>query len=269
MNLKNKIFIGAMVIVATGFFTTGYMVTSNVVSKKMDSEINIEIEKKLEKYDLKNPKGKVITYENFDYEPEDIYDVCNTYEELLNRVVFYINCDTFEAMKVVTHTVRNVGDQDSFKKIRVSVVSSQVIEEEENCKLVKFVLEVEDPGESKMKKGKNIKYAYLAKAYDKYDEKRYDYLNVWLASPLFDEDELSKVKGIRYYKKNGIYSLECWGENINAGFGFKDKKNYEKMLEEMDSFEADDDWEEYEDEYDWEELEDWEDDEDYEIEMDW
>ena len=264
MNLKNKIFIGAMVIVATGVFTAGFMVTSNVVSKKTDSEINIEIEKKLEKYDLKNPKGNVITYENFDYEPEDIDDVCRTYEELLNRVIFYINCDTFEAMRVVTHTVRNVGNQDSFNEIRVSVVSSQVIEEEDNCKLVKFVLDVEDPGKSKMKKGENIKYAYLAKAYDKYNEKLYNHLNIWLASPLFDEDELSKVKGIRYYKEMDVYSLECWGENINAGFGFKDKKDYEKMLEEMHTFEVDDDWEEYEDEYDWEEfdeLDDFEEDE--------
>ncbi|MCR5607910.1 MAG: hypothetical protein K6G26_02470 [Lachnospiraceae bacterium] len=239
MNLKNRIKIGAVAIMAAGIFVAGYIGMSMLLSDKDDSVEKIKIEKKLENVNLNKPKGEVVTYNNFDYIPNDDDNCCETCDELLNKIVYGVNFMNYGFLERYIHSVNDIGGAEYFADMEGKVVSSQIVAEEDECKLVKFIIDMKKTGKSNMKEGENVKYAYLAK-YELESERKDEYGNYyWLASPLFDEEELSEVKNIRYYEYSGSYELECWGISKNVGFGFKDENEYEELVENLKKQEED------------------------------
>nr|MCR5608888.1 hypothetical protein [Lachnospiraceae bacterium] len=152
----------------------------------------------------------------------------DSFEKVLDKATYAIeNADYYELNKI-TYSISNIGNPMFFSTIKSNVKSTEVVDDRENCKLVKIFLDVTEPGESKLNKGENTKFFYVAKKC--LDDK---ICKEWVISPFFDE--VSDEKEAVYYTEDNTDWLECFYECTNFGFGFADDNTYAISKAELGS----------------------------------
>ncbi|MCR5607614.1 MAG: hypothetical protein K6G26_00945 [Lachnospiraceae bacterium] len=146
----------------------------------------------------------------------------DAYENVLNSFVEGINNSDYGKISNITYAVEKVGLSMYWNDVKMKVEKTEVVEDDDDYKLVKFKINVTDPGKSKLKKGINEKYVYFANSYIAEDE---EYR--WCASPLFDDPEnYKKVVYDKVYDDADEYQLQTFGEFVNGGLGFKNEEDY-------------------------------------------
>ncbi len=234
MKAKSAVITGAIclgIVAAAGVGVAGYMgklqvpflkeKTTNNSEAQNENQKNQKDKKNSDEKEEKTTEGEIVTYENFDVKSfNNNYDF-ESYDEVITRLVYGINNMDYSALDKSIYSVEDVSSGIIFQEMEGKVVSTQVIEEYDNYRLYKFVLDIKNPGKTLLKKGENIKYCYVAKAF-LYKEPKEKYR--YLASPFFDNKE--DIKGVRYFNSYDHKELEAWGESLNAGFGFSDENYY-------------------------------------------
>ncbi|MCR5609018.1 MAG: hypothetical protein K6G26_08145 [Lachnospiraceae bacterium] len=161
--------------------------------------------------------GEIVYYEKEERQPMSfmINSFEGNFDTVLKQYVHDLNNWQFEEIIASSATNSIMGTYDFWTEMDGSVYSSQVIEDEENYKLVKIVLDITKPGVSLLKEGKNTKYVYIAKIEPASHEQ------YWAFSPMFDTpDELEKPHYTAGYIDSWDYQI------INGGYGFCDDKYY-------------------------------------------
>ncbi len=171
----------------------------------------------------KEPVNSEIFYDDFDVVVEDLKDYRYSYEKMLDAFVYSLNTMNYDYIDDMTYCISKVGDKSYWENIKGNVVSSKVIEGNSNKKLVRFTIDVEEPGSSSLKKGTNTKFCYFAR--EKYD----DDCSKWVISPMFDK--IGKLKDVKYEDSDDGILLEEWKESVNGGFGFRDESDYKLCKE--------------------------------------
>ncbi len=99
----------------------------------------------------------------------------DAYENVLNSFVEGINNSDYGKISNITYAVEKVGLSMYWNDVKMKIEKTEVVEDDDDYKLVKFKINVTDPGKSKLKKGLNEKYVYFANSYIAEDEE-YNYL---------------------------------------------------------------------------------------------
>ncbi len=175
MSKRKVIMIAVIFVSLAGGVVTSYLINSN----KASNNINVE-----------------------DMEFDTFDKALDNYVKLLNNWDY----DGIASISAHYDNFNSLKDKAVFwKNIKGKVKKTEIIEDNDNSKLVKLTLGIKNPGLTALKKGINEKYIYISKYFLTKDDED----SIWRASPMVDNPDYIDVD---YIGVEGDYQLEYGGD---------------------------------------------------------
>ncbi len=181
---KRKIIMIAVIVVS---FAVGVVTSYLINSNKASNNINVE-----------------------DMEFDTFDTALDNYVKLLNNWDY----DGIASISAHYDSFNSLKDNAVFwKNIKGKVKKTEIIEDNDNSKLVKLTLNIKNPGVTALKKGINEKYIYISKYYPTEDS----LYCIWKPSPMVDNPDYITVDYVA----------------VDGGYGENDKELYYKVRQSI------------------------------------